>query len=101
MGNMKDLMGMIPGADKAMKGVDIDDDAFKYIEAIIGSMTPTERTNPDLLNVNRKKRIAKGAGCDLNEVNQMVKQFHQMSKMMKKMQGGKGKQIMQMFQGGR
>ncbi|PSR10430.1 MAG: signal recognition particle protein, partial [Candidatus Arcticimaribacter sp.] len=64
MGNMKDLMGMIPGADKAMKGVDIDDDAFKYIEAIIGSMTPTERTNPDLLNVNRKKRIAKGAGRD-------------------------------------
>ncbi|MDB4015622.1 signal recognition particle protein [Flavobacteriaceae bacterium] len=101
MGNMKDLMGMIPGADKAMKGVDIGDDAFKYIEAIIGSMTPTERTNPDLLNVNRKKRIAKGAGRDLNEVNQMVKQFHQMSKMMKMMQGGKGKQMMQMFQGGR
>ena len=101
MGNMKDLMGMIPGADKAMKGVDIDDDAFKYIEAIIGSMTPTERTNPDLLNVNRKKRIAKGAGRDLNEVNQMIKQFHQMSKMMKMMQGGKGKQMMQMFQGGR
>ena len=101
MGNMKDLMGMIPGADKAMKGVDIDDDAFKYIEAIIGSMTPTERTNPDLLNINRKKRIAKGAGRDLNEVNQMVKQFHQMSKMMKMMQGGKGKQMMQMFQGGR
>ena len=101
MGNMKDLMGMIPGADKAMKGVDIDDDAFKYIEAIIGSMTPIERTNPDLLNVNRKKRIAKGAGRDLNEVNQMVKQFYQMSKMMKMMQGGKGKQMMQMFQGGR
>ena len=101
MGNMKDLMGMIPGADKAMKGVDINDDAFKYIEAIIGSMTPAERTNPDLLNVNRKKRIAKGAGRDLNEVNQMVKQFHQMSKMMKMMQGGKGKQMMQMFQGGR
>ena len=101
MGNMKDLMGMIPGADKAMKGVDIDDDAFKYIEAIIGSMTPTERTNPDLLNINRKKRIAKGAGRDLNEVNQMVKQFYQMSKMMKMMQGGKGKQMMQMFQAGR
>ncbi|MBT4903649.1 MAG: signal recognition particle protein [Flavobacteriaceae bacterium] len=101
MGNMKDLMGMIPGADKAMKGVDIDDDAFKYIEAIIGSMTPAERTNPDLLNINRKKRIAMGAGRDLNEVNQMVKQFHQMSKMMKMMQGGKGKQMMQMFQGGR
>ena len=101
MGNMKDLMGMIPGADKAMKGVDINDDAFKYIEAIIGSMTPAERTNPDLLNINRKKRIAMGAGRDLNEVNQMVKQFHQISKMMKMMQGGKGKQMMQMFQGGR
>ena len=101
MGNMKDLMGMIPGADKAMKGVDIGDDAFKHIEAIIGSMTPNERTNPDLLNVNRKKRIAKGAGRDLNEVNQMVKQFHQMSKMMKMMQGGKANQMMQMFQGGR
>ena len=101
MGNMKDLMGMIPGVGKAMKDVDIDDDAFKYIEAIIGSMTPSERSNPDLLNINRKKRIAKGSGRDLNEVNQMVKQFHQMSKMMKMMQGGKGKQIMQMMQGTR
>ena len=101
MGNMKDLMGMIPGVGKAMKDVDIDDDAFKYIEAIIGSMTPSERSNPDLLNINRKKRIAKGSGRDLNEVNQMVKQFHQMSKMMKMMQGGKGKQMMQMMQGTR
>ena len=101
MGNMKDLVGMIPGVGKAMKDVDIDDDAFKYIEAIIGSMTPSERSNPDLLNINRKKRIAKGSGRDLNEVNQMVKQFHQMSKMMKMMQGGKGKQMMQMMQGTR
>ena len=101
MGNMKDLMGMIPGVGNAMKDVDIDDDAFKYIEAIIGSMTPSERSNPDLLNINRKKRIAKGSGRDLNEVNQMVKQFHQMSKMMKMMQGGKGKQMMQMMQGTR
>ena len=101
MGNMKDLMGMIPGVGKAMKDVDIDDDAFKYIEAIIGSMTTSERSNPDLLNINRKKRIAKGSGRDLNEVNQMVKQFHQMSKMMKMMQGGKGKQMMQMMQGTR
>ena len=99
MGNMKDLMGMIPGVGKAIKDVDIDDDAFKYIEAIIGSMTPSERSNPELLNMNRKKRIAKGSGRDLTEVNQMVKQFHQMSKMMKMMQGGKGKQMMQMFQG--
>jgi signal recognition particle subunit SRP54 len=89
MGNMKDLMGMIPGMGKAMKGVDIDDDAFKYIEAIIGSMTPKERSQPDLINVSRKKRIAKGAGRDINEVNHMIKQFHQMSKMMKMMQGGK------------
>ena len=101
MGNMKDLMGMIPGVGKATKDLDIDDDAFKYIEAIIGSMTPSERSNPDLLNINRKKRIAKGSGRDLNEVNQMVKQFHQMSKMMKMMQGGKGKQMMQMMQGTR
>ncbi len=98
MGNMKDLMGMIPGMGKAMKGVDIDDDAFKYIEAIIGSMTPKERSQPDLINVSRKKRIAKGAGRDINEVNQMIKQFHQMSKMMKMMQGGKGRQMMQMMQ---
>lgn len=99
MGNMKDLMGMIPGVGKAIKDVDIDDDAFKYIEAMIGSMTPKERSNPDLLNMNRKKRIAKGSGRDLSEVNQMVKQFHQMGKMMKMMQGGKGKQMMQMMQG--
>ena len=98
MGNMKDLMGMIPGMGKAMKGVDIDDDAFKHIEAIIGSMTPKERSQPDLINVSRKKRIAKGAGRDINEVNQMIKQFHQMSKMMKMMQGGKGRQMMQMMQ---
>jgi signal recognition particle subunit SRP54 len=99
MGNMKDLMGMIPGVGKAIKDVDIDDNAFKYIEAIIGSMTPSERSNPELLNMNRKKRIAIGSGRDLTEVNQMVKQFHQMSKMMKMMQGTKGKQMMQMFQG--
>ena len=95
MGNMKDLMGMIPGIGKAMKGVDIDDDAFKHIEAIIGSMTPKERSQSDLINVSRKKRIAKGAGRNLDEVNQMIKQFHQMSKMMKLMQGGKGRQMMQ------
>ena len=98
MGNMKDLMGMIPGMGKALKGVDIDDDAFKHIEAIIGSMTPKERSQPDLINMSRKKRIAKGSGRDLAEVNQMIKQFHQMSKMMKMMQGGKGRQMMQMMQ---
>ena len=81
---------------KALKEVDIDDDAFKYIEAIIGSMTP-KRSQPDLINMSRKKRIAKGSGRDA-EVNQMIKQFHQMSKMMKMMQGGKGRQMMQMMQ---
>ena len=98
MGNMKDLMGMIPGMGKAMKGVDIDDNAFKHIEAIIGSMTPKERSQPDLINMSRKKRIARGSGRDLAEVNQMIKQFHQMSKIMKMMQGGKGRQMMQMMQ---
>mgnify|MGYP001455217474 FL=1 len=99
MGNMKDLMGMIPGAGKMLGDVDIDDDSFKHIEAIIGSMTPKERSQPNLLNHSRKNRIAKGAGRDINEVNQLIKQFGQMSKMMKMMQGGKGKQMMQMLQG--
>jgi len=99
MGNMKDLMGMIPGASKAMKGMDIDDDAFKYIEAIIYSMTPGERQKPSVINANRKKRIAKGAGRSVQEVNQLLKQFNQMSKMMKMMQGGGGKKVMQMMKG--
>ena len=99
MGNMKDLMGMIPGAGKMMGDVDIDDDSFKHIEAIIGSMKPNERSEPNLLNHSRKNRIAKGSGRDVNEVNQLIKQFGQMSKMMKMMQGGKGKQMMQMLQG--
>ncbi len=99
MGNMKDLMGMIPGMGKMMKDVDIDDDAFKYIEAIIGSMTPTERSNPKLMNHSRKMRIAKGSGTDMQQVNQLLKQFSQMSKMMRMMQGGKGRQMMQQLQG--
>jgi signal recognition particle subunit SRP54 len=99
MGNMKDLMGMIPGASKAMKGMDIDDDAFKYIEAIIYSMTPGERQKPSVINASRKKRISKGAGRSVQEVNQLLKQFNQMSKMMKMMQGGGGKKMMQMMQG--
>jgi len=97
MGNMKDLIGMIPGAGKMMKDVDIDDDAFKGIEAIIHSMTPTERSNPGLMNASRKKRIAKGSGTSVQEVNQLLKQFTQMSKMMKMMQGGGGKRMMQMM----
>ena len=99
MGNVKDLMGMIPGMGKAMKGMDIDDDAFKGIEAIIHSMTPEERTNPQLLNGSRRKRIAHGSGTSVQEVNQLIKQFGQMGKMMKMMQGGGAKQMMQMMKG--
>ena len=86
MGNMKDLMGMIPGMDKALKGVEVSDEAFKPIEAIINSMTPTERSNPSLLNGSRKNRIAKGSGTTIVEVNRFLKQFDQMSKMMRMMQ---------------
>ncbi|MFQ3239142.1 MAG: signal recognition particle subunit SRP54 [Olleya marilimosa] len=95
MGNMKDLIGMIPGAGKMMKDIDIDDDAFKGIEAIIHSMTVKERTNPSIIDASRKKRIGKGSGTSVQEVNQLLKQFNQMSKMMKMMQGGKGKAMMQ------
>ena len=97
MGNMKDLMGMIPGAGKMMKDVDIDDDAFKHIEAIIQSMTPKERTKPTLLNNSRKKRIGSGSGTSIQQVNQLMKQFNQMSKMMKMMQGGGGRKMMEMM----
>ncbi|MDP5158070.1 MAG: signal recognition particle protein, partial [Flaviramulus sp.] len=99
MGNMKDLVGMIPGAGKMMKDVDIDDDAFKGIEAIIHSMTPKERTNPSIINSSRKIRIGKGSGTSVQQVNQLLKQFDQMSKMMKMMQGGGGKKMMQMMKG--
>jgi signal recognition particle subunit SRP54 len=85
MGNIKDLMGMIPGVGKAIKDVDINDDAFKGIEAIIKSMTPFERANPDALTPSRKTRIAKGSGKDINEVNAFMKQFEQMKQMMKMM----------------
>lgn len=99
MGSMKDLMGMIPGAGKALKGMDIDDDAFKHVEAIIHSMTPEERSNPSKLDASRKKRIAKGSGRTIQEINQLLKQFDQMGKMMKMMQGGGGKKMMQMMNG--
>ena len=98
MGSMKDLLGMIPGVGKAVKGLDISDDAFKYIEAIIYSMTPEERSNPAIINTSRKNRIAKGSGRNISEVNQLLKQFDQMSKMMKMMQGGGAKQMMRMMQ---
>ncbi len=97
MGSMKDLVGMIPGAGKALKDVDIDDNAFKGIEAIIHSMTPQERSQPTVINANRKKRIAGGSGTSVQQVNQLLKQFDQMSKMMKMMQGGGGKKMMQMM----
>ena len=86
MGSMKDLMGMIPGMDKALKGVEVSDDAFKPIEAMINSMTPAERANPSLLNGSRKNRIAKGAGVDIVALNRFLKQFEQTSKMMRKAQ---------------
>ena len=91
MGSMKDLMGMIPGMDKALKGVEVSDDAFKPIEAMINSMTPAERANPSLLNGSRKARIAKGAGVDIVALNRFLKQFEQTSKMMRKVQQMSGK----------
>ena len=94
MGNVKDLMGMIPGVGKAVKNMDIDDDAFKGIEAIIYSMTPEEREDPKVLNGTRRKRIAQGSGSDIQEVNQLIKQFAETQKMMKMMSGGKGKNVM-------
>lgn len=95
MGNIKDLIGMIPGMGKAMKGLDIDDDSFKPIEAIIRSMTPHERQNPDVINGSRRKRIADGSGRNITEVNNLMKQFDDMRKLMKKMnQMGGAKQAL-------
>ena len=99
MGNIKDLAGMIPGVGKAIKDVDIDNDAFKGIESIIRSMTPFERSNPNVLNGSRKKRIAAGSGTNVQEINQLIKQFSQMGKMMKMMQGGGASRMMQMMKG--
>jgi len=89
MGNMKDLVGMIPGIGKAMKDVEIEDDAFKYVEAIIFSMTPGERANPDIINGHRKNRLAKGSGTNIQEVNKLIKQFEDTKKMMKMMSNPK------------
>lgn len=93
MGNIKDLAAMIPGVGKALRDVDIDNDAFKGIEAIIRSMTPQERHNPEILNLSRKQRIAKGSGTKIEDVNRLIKQFDQMRKMMKMMTGGGMRQI--------
>lgn len=95
MGNMKDLLGMIPGAGKALKDINIDDDAFKHIEALIYSMTPEERRNPVIITTSRKNRIAKGSGRSIQDINQLLKQFEQMSKMMKMMQTPQGRMMMQ------
>ena len=100
MGNLKDLAAMIPGVGKALKDIDIDDNAFKSIEAIIHSMTPQERTHPELLNSSRRQRIAKGSGTDIQEVNRLIKQFDQMRKMMKTVTSGKIPQMAQMMRGG-
>ena len=94
MGNVKDLMGMIPGMGKAMKGVEIEDDAFKHVEAMIGSMTLEERSTPSILNGSRRQRIAMGSGRSLSDVNQLIKQFNDMGKVMKMMQGGGMKNMM-------
>ena len=97
MGNVKDLMGMIPGMGKAMKGVEIEDDAFKHVEAIVSSMTNEERSNPSILNGSRRQRVARGSGRSVNEVNQLIKQFNDMGKLMKMMQGGGMKNMMKMM----
>ena len=97
MGNIKDTVSMIPGMGQ-MKDVDIDNDSFKHIEALIQSMTPKERSNPKIIDHNRKKRIAKGAGRDIQEINSLLKQFEQMSKMMKMVQSGGASKLMDMMQ---
>ena len=99
MGNLKDMVNMIPGASKAMGDNEVDEDSFKHIEALIYSMTPKERSNPKIIDINRKKRISNGSGLDVQELNRLLKQFEQMSKMMKMMQGGGSGKLMQMMQG--
>jgi len=98
MGNIKDLAGMIPGMSKALKDTEIEEDAFKGIEAIIFSMTPAERENPKILNGNRRKRIAMGSGTSIVEVNRLIKQFEETSKMMRLMTTGGSRKMMQMMQ---
>ena len=96
MGNIKDLAAMIPGVGKAIKDVDIDDNAFKGIEAIINSMTPKERSHPEIINQSRRNRIAKGSGTTIQDVNRLMKQFDQMRKMMKMVTGMNNSKMMQM-----
>jgi signal recognition particle subunit SRP54 len=96
MGNIKDLAAMIPGVGKVIKDIDIDDDAFKGVEAIINSMTPKERANPDIINQSRRLRIAKGSGSKLEDVNRLMKQFDQTRKVMKMMTGMNSSKMAQM-----
>ena len=98
MGNIKDLASMIPGVGKALKDVDIDDNAFKSVEAMIGSMTPYEREHPECINMSRKQRIAKGSGVSIDEINRITKQFEQMRKMMRQMTSPKMAQAMAQMQ---
>jgi signal recognition particle subunit SRP54 len=98
MGNVKDLMSMIPGMGKAIKNLDIDDDSFKEIEAIIYSMTPAEREDPKVINGSRRRRIAAGSGSEIQEVNRLIKQFEETRKMMQMMSKGGGKNMMKMMQ---
>ena len=100
MGNIKDLASMIPGMSKIMKDIDIDNNAFKSIEAMIGSMTPYERAHPDEINMSRKQRIARGSGNSIDEVNRITKQFEEMRKMMRMMQGNKMAAMMGRMGGG-
>ena len=97
MGNIKELMGMIPGVGKAIKDLDIDDNAFKSVEAIIRSMTPKERANPDIINTSRRERIARGSGTNIQEVNRLMKQFEQIRKVMKNVAGNKMGNLMSRF----
>ncbi len=97
MGNIKDLMAMIPGVGKAIKDLDIDDNAFKSVEAIIRSMTPKERANPDIINTSRRERIARGSGTNIQEVNRLMKQFEQIRKVMKNVAGNKMGNLMSRF----
>ena len=99
MGDIKDMVGMIPGASKAVGDAKIDNDSFKYIEALIYSMTPKERSNPKIIDNSRKKRISNGSGLEIQELNKLLKQFEQMSKMMKMMQSGGSNKLMQMMKG--
>ena len=100
MGNLKDLASMIPGMGKMLKNVDIPDDAFKQTEAIIDSMTPAERENPEIINARRRERIAKGSGTTLAEVNRLLKQFEETRKMMRTVAGGGLQQRMKQMQRG-